>query len=1498
MLAQEGDREQLARLVQQWNENRLDLFHLSYPTEDLEIEGVMRFYFQDSAERVLTKCVRVSSTATTRAVIEALSDKFLPDLKMLTDNKYSLWEVHENGSERRLDDNEKPLLVQLNWHRDDREGRFLLRRENSNFTPLSTIQLSQDNNLPREARYSKRDKKETKKKSKDIVKVNEGREEPNFTGDIYRQVPQNTFTRTISNPEAVMRKKREQKLEAKLKQMGLGGSLKIYGGDLVPSRPYVTVLVSVDDRAERLLSEVVEKYGLDNSMGDFVLAEYPVPGGRSQLPVDGRIVHPHEFPLQTMTMSENGPDTYLALRRTPSDYASTNTVTSMGSFSYQPTTNTLCTDPALLILQSDGQPTNPPQWVTIRSGVTEVGSDRALEHYSQHAQNIFIEGPGVCGRHCVITYMERVVTITPSSSDARIEINGNRILQTQILSHGDVIVIGRAAVFRFSSDKTLPDDLTVPDYSRLTPLCNSLSASSSSRHSSDQMEPRNGPRPPSGYTALPVSLQIGDYKVWDYLVEVMSRGFPDAVSFRLAPAYALYFALKFFHSHSKPYLVQFFKRIDHHVGQISQECTNRDELLFWLANASEFSFLVDHSPDLRLPRSGNLPTMVESIFRRLCTVLVGALRPVCQSVLDVNVSNEVAIRDLLALLNSTLRSARSCRLNPALTIQLSGHMFHAINAAIFNGLVGSGTTSISLTTRLGQALLQRLDEIHGWAEQMGVELAAECHLDRCRQAAILLSSQKNDVAALGATCYKLNSLQVKHLLTRFHVENGEIPCDSDVISRVAGLAERQADQLTIQDGLPLTLEETDALTLPFMLPQDAYVAENLRSVPDGLAQYLFALETKGLCHSVSLTDQSALQQQSSQPAVSAPMQRSASQSTLTSTQTTQFGDSFGSTGDDIIRVTLHRGSGGIGLSIVAAQGIGDRQTGIYVKKVVEGSPAAKDGRLARGDQLLSVNRQSLLAITQEDAAVFMSRSGPEVTFEVRKGAANRNGLSQWLDGERPLEQKKTSNVMSQSLHSTLSDTHDLNYSSISKYDYRTSVQPSPVQPPPYQPRPQQIQTSRGSAFAPPAAEPVRHMRSISASELYQNDPNATMSQRSIAGSVSGFDRLPAHYRQSHRPVVVQPGRTCPSPTAMRRNAQSPGLYRPPSATNLFAPSKSPNLLQQVGYSSTSTRASQLDIYRAVSGSSKNPGEHEHVQGTASTPPQAQSSPIMSPAFSSSLPAPLTQHNSNVNYSSNASLPRPAPRPVSVHVNGNTYPPIRQEPIIVRPADLGMTGMEERGPASVRGGVPTAITQALALQAAKAGGAPSRVARPTSRPLMEDPADIRELEQRTQHLMTRESVEEELDRLDTKGINMTEEETRRYRELLNMAAEQSRQRVAVQSAVTQKRTETVIDDFPSSTASTSIATSPSTARNAPRSVHFEHNSPGEVDSPGIVGANEVYRDPRQRRLNEIQDKRGPVTDGARLDFRDKMRLFAHQIGEDTPKQRAHASSAQRHIEQEQ
>ncbi len=76
----------------------------------------MRFYYQSqdgsSGQKVATKCIRVTSNATTKDIIETLIEKFRPDMKMLEVPEYALYEIHESG-ERRLGQEEKPLLVQV-----------------------------------------------------------------------------------------------------------------------------------------------------------------------------------------------------------------------------------------------------------------------------------------------------------------------------------------------------------------------------------------------------------------------------------------------------------------------------------------------------------------------------------------------------------------------------------------------------------------------------------------------------------------------------------------------------------------------------------------------------------------------------------------------------------------------------------------------------------------------------------------------------------------------------------------------------------------------------------------------------------------------------------------------------------------------------------------------------------------------------------------------------------------------------------------------------------------------------------------------------------------------------------------------------------------------------------------------------------------------------------------------------------------------------------------
>lgn len=66
------------------------------------------------------------------------------------------------------------------------------------------------------------------------------------------------------------------------------------------------------------------------------------------------------------------------------------------------------------------------------------------------------------------------------------------------------------------------------------------------------------------------------------------------------------------------------------------------------------------------------------------------------------------------------------------------------------------------------------------------------------------------------------------------------------------------------------------------------------------------------------------------------------------------------------------------------------------------------------------------------------------------------------------------------------------------------------------------------------------------------------------------------------------------------------------------------------------------------------------------------------------------------------------------------------------------------------------------------------------------------------------------------------------------------------------------------------------------------------TPGVIGAQEVYRDPRLRRLAEQQQqqktqlKPGPE----KLTFQEKMRMFALESGEQaTPKDKSKISKAQ-------
>lgn len=476
------ERRKLADIIHHWNANRLDLFEISQPTEDLEFHGVMRFYFQDKAAgNFATKCIRVSSTATTQDVIETLAEKFRPDMRMLSSPKYSLYEVHVSG-ERRLDIDEKPLVVQLNWNKDDREGRFVLKNENDAI-PAKKAQSNGPEKQEKEGviqnfkrTLSKKEKKEKKKREKEALRQASDKEERPSQGDdsensrlaaeVYKDMPETSFTRTISNPEVVMKRRRQQKLEKRMQEFrssdgrpDSGGTLRIYADSLKPNIPYKTILLSTTDPADFAVAESLEKYGLEKeNPKDYCIARVMLPPGAQHSDERGAkeiILDDDECPLQIFREwpSDKGILVF-QLKRRPPDYIpkkmkkhvegkplkGKDRVDGSAYGSALPPEKL----PYLVELSPDGSDSrDKPKLYRLQLSVTEVGTEKFEDN------SIQLFGPGIQPHHCDLTNMDGVVTVTPRSMDAETYVDGQRISETTMLQSGMKVQFGTSHVFKF-----------------------------------------------------------------------------------------------------------------------------------------------------------------------------------------------------------------------------------------------------------------------------------------------------------------------------------------------------------------------------------------------------------------------------------------------------------------------------------------------------------------------------------------------------------------------------------------------------------------------------------------------------------------------------------------------------------------------------------------------------------------------------------------------------------------------------------------------------------------------------------------------------------------------------------------------------------------------------------------------------------------------------------------------------------------------------------------
>ncbi|XP_036104179.1 afadin isoform X4 [Molossus molossus] len=1088
------ERRKLADIIHHWNANRLDLFEISQPTEDLEFHGVMRFYFQDKAAgNFATKCIRVSSTATTQDVIETLAEKFRPDMRMLSAPKYSLYEVHVSG-ERRLDIDEKPLVVQLNWNKDDREGRFVLKNEND-----AIPAKAQSNGPEKQERegviqnfkrtLSKKEKKEKKKREKEAMRQAPDKDDRPFQGDdvensrlaaeVYKDMPETSFTRTISNPEVVMKRRRQQKLERRMQEFrssdgrpDSGGTLRIYADSLKPNIPYKTILLSTTDPADFAVAEALEKYGLEKeNPKDYCIARVMLPPGAQHSDEKGAkeiVLDDDECPLQIFREwpGDRGVLVF-QLKRRPPDYIPKKTKKHMDG---RPAKGKERADgagygsalppdklPYLVELSPDGSDSrDKPKLYRLQLSVTEVGTEKFDD------SSIQLFGAGIQPHHCDLTNMDGVVTVTPRSMDAETYVEGQRISETTMLQSGMSVQFGASHVFKFvdpsqdhalakrTVDGGLPtkghrhkagivqettfdvggdihSGTALPTSKSSTRLDSDRASSACStaergmvkptvrveqqpeyRRQESRMQDAPGPE-----LMLPASIEFRETSEDSFLSAIINYANSSTVHFKLSPTYALYMACRHVLSgQGRPeaspaerahrVVAVVSKMVSMMEGVIQKQKNIAGALAFWMANASELLNFIKQDRDLSrvtLDAQDVLAHLVQMAFKHLVHCLQSELNNYMPAFLDDPEESSLhrpKIDDVLHTLTGAMSLLRRCRVNAALTIQLFSQLFHFINMWLFNRLVTDPESGLC-SHYWGAIIRQQLGHVEAWAEKQGLELAADCHLSRIVQATTLLTMDKyapDDIPNINSTCFKLNSLQLQALLQNYHCAPDEPFIPTDLIESVVAVAENTADELARSDGREVQLEEDPDLQLPFLLPEDGYSCDVVRNIPNGLQEFLDPLCQRGFCRLIP---------HARSPGTWTIYFEGADYENHLLRENTELAQPLRKE-PEIITVTLKK-QNGMGLSIVAAKGAGQDKLGIYVKSVVKGGAADVDGRLAAGDQLLSVDGRSLVGLSQERAAELMTRTSSVVTLEVAKRGAIYHGLATLLSQPSPMVQR-------------------------------------------------------------------------------------------------------------------------------------------------------------------------------------------------------------------------------------------------------------------------------------------------------------------------------------------------------------------------------------------------------------------------------------------------------------------------------------------------------------
>lgn len=1007
---------ELLKSIEHWNEYRVPILRISQPDKNLNFQGAMRFYFQDAGQKVATKCVNVTSANTTKDVIDVLIEKFRPDMRMLSVPEYGLYEIHENGDERKLGLDERPLFVQLEWNNDDREGRFLLRRMDE-----KTRELASQNEEPSlKRKLSKKEKKKQEKIKKQQQKEQEkadaaanklaAKSKNGIAERLYNELPETSFTRSISNPEAVMKRRRAQKLEKRLQEFSLeggqeaGGTLRIFGETINKDVSYKTLLLSTKDTASFVVKQILQKYGKDEeNPSDYCLVQLIVPPSATSSGGDNNSVHDlntssalrecilddQDCPLLINQNHDKSKGLLtFHIRHKPADYQKRRKKKPSRAQVQQNPLHPLVVQQLNQRLQINNN--NSEQYSNQNSPQNSSQTSGSTNHDNHNPPPAPFDTV-----HSIAPMFPSNGNMFPYPSTQQHSVSAANLPPRMNISTNNVHGINGTIQRQNLSQPNIVDAKMYPPES--IPR-NQMVLNHQFRSGQQQLPQQYIPTTEANDQILPAVIQVKEDVEDIFLSRVITHIKPTDTTFRLAPTYVLYMVTRYrastlFHpelqTRSRAALfVPFAKKIATMIrSAIEMHMREPAFLAFWLANSSDLSHFYKQDKQVSpftIEAQEILYDSIKASFRYLLSCKQIELDAVLHLFFDELDSPESSspMNQILNVLNDTMATMRKNRVNAALTIQIFSHLFQHISKWLFDRLIGvydrqqpnmmnSQSFSVYCNRIWGERLNNRLAMIGGWAEKQGLEQAADFHLSRVIQVTLFLARRyparvsPQDLKDACESCDRLNPVQLRSLLQRYQPET---PIVRAIIENL--LYNMSGDYSYMASDFPL---EEDELKIPFLIPDDGYSSEMIRYIPNGLLDFVsylskIRIRDRELCIFTVQPNSSGFW--------------------------TVYFKNHQPDSPDIIVIQLRKKDNSMGLSIIAAKGAGcQERLGIYIKNVVKDGAAAMDGRLQAGDQLLEVDGNSLLGITQDAAAVLMQRTGQIVTLKIAKQAAMYHNLS-------------------------------------------------------------------------------------------------------------------------------------------------------------------------------------------------------------------------------------------------------------------------------------------------------------------------------------------------------------------------------------------------------------------------------------------------------------------------------------------------------------------------